>query len=153
MRMAVWCIRANVDMSVPLRSTWYVLDKWVKFWARLIRTVAQEAAYIICHEISHQWFGNLVTMDWWGDLWLKEGFATWAGWLAVHTLFPTWDIWQQFIAGDLSAAMASDSLPSSHAIEQDIHDSSLIDQVSRVIVIFVCACVCVCVGMRVHVCA
>jgi aminopeptidase N len=39
-------------------------------------------------ELAHQWFGNLVTMDWWNELWLNEGFATWVGWLAVDHFNP-----------------------------------------------------------------
>jgi len=39
-------------------------------------------------ELAHQWFGNLVTMDWWNELWLNEGFATWVGWLAVDHFYP-----------------------------------------------------------------
>jgi hypothetical protein len=45
-------------------------------------------AYVVAHELAHQWFGNLVTMDWWSELWLNEGFATWVGWLAVDKLHP-----------------------------------------------------------------
>ena len=45
-------------------------------------------AYVVSHELAHQWFGNLVTMDWWDALWLNESFATWAGWLAVDHLYP-----------------------------------------------------------------
>src|SRR5436305_14923436 len=45
-------------------------------------------AYVVAHELAHQWFGNLVTMDWWSELWLNEGFATWVGWLAVDHLHP-----------------------------------------------------------------
>jgi aminopeptidase N len=45
-------------------------------------------AYVVAHELAHQWFGNLVTMDWWNELWLNEGFATWVGWLAVDHLHP-----------------------------------------------------------------
>ena len=45
-------------------------------------------AYVVAHELAHQWFGNLVTMDWWNELWLNEGFATWVGWLAIDHLYP-----------------------------------------------------------------
>jgi aminopeptidase N len=54
-------------------------------------------AYVVAHELAHQWFGNLVTMDWWNELWLNEGFATWVGWLAVDHLHPEWKVWSQFI--------------------------------------------------------
>lgn len=45
-------------------------------------------AYVVAHELAHQWFGNLVTMDWWSELWLNEGFATWVGWFAIDHLYP-----------------------------------------------------------------
>jgi aminopeptidase N len=48
-------------------------------------------AYVVAHELAHQWFGNLVTMDWWSELWLNEGFATWVGWLAIDHLYPGMD--------------------------------------------------------------
>jgi aminopeptidase N len=54
-------------------------------------------AYVVAHELAHQWFGNLVTMDWWNELWLNEGFATWVGWLAVDHLHPEWKVWSQFV--------------------------------------------------------
>lgn len=54
-------------------------------------------AYVVAHELAHQWFGNLVTMDWWNELWLNEGFATWVGWLATDHLHPEWNIWGQFV--------------------------------------------------------
>ena len=57
----------------------------------------QNVAYVVGHELAHQWFGNLVTMEWWSDLWLNEGFATWVGWLAADHLFPEWDIWTEFV--------------------------------------------------------
>jgi aminopeptidase N len=54
-------------------------------------------AYVVAHELAHQWFGNLVTMDWWNELWLNEGFATWVGWLATDYLHPEWKVWSQFV--------------------------------------------------------
>ncbi|KAG0001485.1 Aminopeptidase 2 mitochondrial [Entomortierella chlamydospora] len=74
-------------------------------------------AYTICHEIAHQWFGNLVTMDWWDYLWLNEGFATWVGNLAVSKFFPEWDNWSYFIADGYQMGLALDGLRSSHPIE------------------------------------
>ncbi|KAJ1342121.1 hypothetical protein BSLG_003300 [Batrachochytrium salamandrivorans] len=53
-------------------------------------SVKQGVAYVVGHELAHQWFGNLVTMDWWSELWLNEGFATFVGWLATDHIFPEW---------------------------------------------------------------
>ncbi|HWP60990.1 MAG TPA: M1 family metallopeptidase, partial [Candidatus Paceibacterota bacterium] len=57
----------------------------------------QWVALVIAHEIAHQWFGNLVTMEWWTHLWLNEGFASYIEYLAVDHVFPSWDIWTQFL--------------------------------------------------------
>src|SRR3989344_5460366 len=51
----------------------------------------QWVALVIAHELAHQWFGNLVTMEWWTHLWLNEGFASWIEYLAVDHIFPKWD--------------------------------------------------------------
>ena len=50
-------------------------------------------ALVVGHECAHMWFGNLVTMDWWTDLWLNEGFATWIEYLCVDYCYPEFDIW------------------------------------------------------------
>jgi len=65
-----------------------------------LSTAKQNIAYIVGHELAHQWFGNLVTMEWWTDLWLNEGFATWVGWMVVDKLFPEWNIWTQFLINE-----------------------------------------------------
>jgi aminopeptidase 2 len=58
----------------------------------------QRVAYVVAHELAHQWFGNLVTMEWWKELWLNEGFATFVGNQAIAHLYPQWDIWTQFLS-------------------------------------------------------
>ncbi|KAF9313328.1 hypothetical protein BGZ89_009284, partial [Linnemannia elongata] len=77
----------------------------------------EQVASTVAHELAHQWFGNLVTMEWWDHLWLNEGFATWVGTLAVDHIFPEWDTWPTFIVTDVQSGIALDSLRSSHPIE------------------------------------
>ncbi len=89
----------------------------------------QWVATVIAHELAHQWFGNLVTMDWWSHLWLNEGFASYISFLAVDHIFPSWDMWNQFLSLDFKPGMNKDGLSSSHAIEVDIHDPNEIDEV------------------------
>ncbi len=77
----------------------------------------QYIATVIAHELSHQWFGNLVTMKWWTDLWLNEGFATWMEYFAIDHLFPDWGLWIQFIVDEQQVAFNLDSLENTHPIE------------------------------------
>lgn len=76
----------------------------------------QYVAMVVAHEIAHQWFGNLVTMRWWNDLWLNEGFASWIEYLAVDNMFPEWHMWTQFIANDQQMALRLDALKNTHPI-------------------------------------
>eukprot|EP00917_Polyrhabdina_sp_WS-2016_P007003 GHVP01015570.1.p1 GENE.GHVP01015570.1~~GHVP01015570.1.p1 ORF type:complete len:908 (+),score=190.76 GHVP01015570.1:352-2724(+) len=89
----------------------------------------QRVAYVVCHELAHQWFGNLVTMKWWDDLWLNEGFATWAGWLAVDEIHPEWDIWASFSANDYARALSLDSMFSTHPILVPVHSPHDISEI------------------------
>lgn len=86
-------------------------------------------AYVVAHELAHQWFGNLVTMDWWNELWLNEGFATWVGWLAVDHFYPEWNIWSQFVAEGVQQAFSLDSLRASHPIEVPVRNALEVDQI------------------------
>jgi len=81
----------------------------------------QYVAIVVCHELTHQWFGNLVTMRWWTDLWLNEGFASWMEYLAVNDQFPEWNLWTQFAVDEQQAAMKADALEHTHPIEVPVN--------------------------------
>src|SRR2546428_13365660 len=75
----------------------------------------KSSAEVIAHEIAHMWFGDLVTMKWWDDLWLNESFATFMAYKVVNWAFPQWKIWQDFVGNSRNStgeAMARDSLNS-----------------------------------------
>ncbi|BET03133.1 Aminopeptidase [Nesidiocoris tenuis] len=92
-------------------------------------TVRQGVAKIIGHEIAHQWFGNIVTMEWWTHLWLNEGFANFIENLCVAQLFPSYNIWSQFLNTVLNQALKLDSLESSHPIEVPVKSPGEINEI------------------------
>ena len=89
----------------------------------------QRVAIIVAHELAHQWFGNLVTMEWWTHLWLNEGFASWIEFMAVDHLFPEWEMWTQFVYSDFGRALSLDGLKSSHPIEIEVRDPKQISEI------------------------
>ncbi|KAL3203643.1 hypothetical protein MRX96_041832 [Rhipicephalus microplus] len=82
----------------------------------------QRVAVVVSHELAHQWFGNLVTMEWWDDLWLNEGFATYVEYLGVDFVHKDWEMAQQFIAEELQPVMELDSLKSSHPVSVPVYN-------------------------------
>ncbi|XP_068451586.1 glutamyl aminopeptidase [Clinocottus analis] len=76
----------------------------------------QRVASVIAHELVHQWFGNIVTMDWWDDLWLNEGFASFFEYIGVEKAEPSWGMRDIMIIGDVLPVMVDDALLSSHPI-------------------------------------
>lgn len=97
---------------VTYRETCLLVDQLMTSTQR-----KQWIALIVAHELAHQWFGNLVTMEWWTHLWLNEGYATFAEFLCVASLFPEYDMWTQFVTETWSPALKLDALKNSHPIE------------------------------------
>lgn len=91
----------------------------------------QVVATVIAHELAHQWFGDLVTMKWWDDLWLNESFANMMEYVAIDALEPDWHIWEVFQTSEAAAALqrdATDGVQSVHvAVENPAEIDTLFD--------------------------
>ena len=88
----------------------------------------------VAHELAHQWFGDLVTMKWWDDIWLNESFATFVSYKAVNKLHPDWKIFNNFFNGDpkvetLAGALGRDCLKNTHPIEVKVKSPDEIEQI------------------------
>jgi aminopeptidase N len=88
----------------------------------------QDIFGVVAHEMAHQWFGNLVTMSWWDDLWLNEGFASWMASKAADDLNPEWKSLTQSMAFDRQGAMSRDARVTTHPIIQKI---TTVDEISQ----------------------
>ncbi len=97
-------------------------------------SVRQRIAEVIAHELAHQWFGDLVTMKWWNDIWLNESFATFMSYKAMDAVFPEWDMKTQYFDDTIATAFTADSVKSTHPISVHISTpegiESLFDEIS-----------------------
>jgi aminopeptidase N len=89
----------------------------------------QRICTVITHELAHQWFGNLVTMGWWDDLWLNEGFANWMQTFAADKLHPEWNLWESYVGTEQQRALQLDAMRSSHPIQVPIKEAVEVEEV------------------------
>ncbi|HEX5995296.1 MAG TPA: aminopeptidase N [Jiangellales bacterium] len=85
-------------------------------------TEREERALILLHEMAHMWFGDMVTMRWWEDLWLNEAFAEWACYWAAGKTTKFRDAWSSFLAGAKLSGYSADMAPTTHPIRQPVDD-------------------------------
>ncbi|XP_074598352.1 puromycin-sensitive aminopeptidase-like isoform X2 [Brevipalpus obovatus] len=88
-----------------------------------------DIATVVAHETAHQWFGNLVTMEWWTHLWLNEGFASFMQYLATDRIHPEFDIWSEFVSRLSMEAFRLDSLHNTHSIEIPVGHPSEVESI------------------------
>jgi aminopeptidase N len=100
----------------------YYFDYALLVDPKLTTEADKQGIYVdIAHEMAHQWFGDLVTMAWWDDLWLNEGFASWMENKATNHFHPEWKIWLQTKGGE-QGAMRTDARAGTHPVITPIHD-------------------------------
>jgi Aminopeptidase N len=114
------------------------MENWGAITFREIALLADEnspliqrkrIALTVAHEIAHMWFGNLVTMKWWNDLWLNESFATFMSYKAVDRCFPEWNVFYDFISAEYAPSMRKDSTSFTHSIEAKVEKPEEAEQI------------------------
>ncbi|HMQ01568.1 MAG TPA: M1 family metallopeptidase [Candidatus Doudnabacteria bacterium] len=110
--------------AITFRETLLLVDE-----AHSPFTQKQRVAEVIAHELVHQWFGNLVTMEWWTHLWLNESFATYMAYVTVDAIYPDWNYWTKFVLDEQSFALQQDSLHSTHPIEVPVRHPNEIAEI------------------------
>ena len=121
------------DFSAAAMENWGIITFREAFLVAEPITSSQTSreftALVIVHELSHQWFGNLVTMKWWDDLWLNESFANVMEYRGVDALFPDWHIWNTAVTNEGLAAFRRDSIAGVQAVKTTVNHPDEINSI------------------------
>lgn len=114
--------------AITFRELYLNIDANSSTRTRILSSLA------IAHELAHQWFGDLVTMKWWDDIWLNESFATFMAYKAVESMHPDWGIRENWYNGDprvetVAGALSRDCLKNTHAIQVPVKTPDEIEQI------------------------
>lgn len=109
---------------VTYREAYLLLDP-----ANTALDMKQRVATVVAHELAHQWFGDLVTMKWWDDLWLNESFANMMEYVAIDALEPDWHIWETFQTSDAPMALQRDATDGVQSVHVQVEDPAEIDAI------------------------
>jgi tricorn protease interacting factor F2/3 len=109
--------------AITFRETLVLVNKSTSMRAK------KRVLEVIAHELTHQWFGDLVTMKWWNDLWLNESFATFMSYKAADKIYPEWKMFDYFMLSRMEGALNGDSLEGSHPIDVEVKDPDSISEI------------------------
>ena len=109
--------------AITFRETLVLVNKSTSMRAK------KRVLEVIAHELTHQWFGDLVTMKWWNDLWLNESFATFMSYKAADKIYPEWKMFDYFMLSRMEGALDGDSLEGSHPIDVEVKDPDSISEI------------------------
>ena len=109
--------------AITSREAYVVIEKGASLFD------VRHAAYVMTHEIAHMWFGDLVTMKWWDDLWLNESFAAFMEHKMLNRVRPEWDVWRDFLSSENFPSMNADALSNTHPIQVRVDTVNEIQQV------------------------
>ena len=112
------------DFSAGAMENWGSCGLIVKFTWLWMRTqpllVDNKLPFVVAHELAHQWFGNLVTMKWWDDLWLNESFANMMEYVCVDAIEPSWNIFEDFQTGGFQLALKRDATDGVQSVHVEV---------------------------------
>jgi tricorn protease interacting factor F2/3 len=109
--------------AITFRETLVLVNKSTSMRAK------KRVLEVIAHELTHQWFGDLVTMKWWNDLWLNESFATFMSYKVADRIYPEWKMFDYFMLSRMEGALNGDSLEGSHPIDVEVKDPDSISEI------------------------